>query len=118
MKDLESNTEYHSSVMVVVNQLRRNGEVLLDVTMMEKIMRSLHLKFDYVVPTTAEIHDLEEMSIEEIMGSLQVYKKHMQQRSSSASIKQALELRLTLGDQRSGRGNLGPHRGDRGRGRG
>jgi len=41
IKDFESITKYHSRVMVAVNQLRRNGELLSDVIVMENIMQSL-----------------------------------------------------------------------------
>jgi hypothetical protein len=35
--------------MVIVNQMKRNGEALTDARITEKILRSLDPKFDFVV---------------------------------------------------------------------
>ena len=44
MKETEVIAEYHTKVMAVVNQLRRNGEEITDVRVMEKVLRSLNTK--------------------------------------------------------------------------
>lgn len=57
-------------VQTVVNQMKRNGEKLDDERVMEKILRSLKPKFEYVVTIIEESKDLSAISIEELMGSL------------------------------------------------
>ena len=56
---------------------------------------------------------MEEISIEELLGSLQVHEQHIQKKNGFIVLKQALESKLTLND----RGSHSRNR-DRGRGKG
>jgi hypothetical protein len=53
-----------------VNEMKRNGEKLKDVCVMEKILQSLKLKFEHVVIAIEESKDLETISAKELLGSL------------------------------------------------
>ena len=70
MKGGETVSNYFFRVLAVSNQLKRNGEKLEDVRIMEKILRLLELKFEHIIVTIEETKDLEEMKIEQLLGSL------------------------------------------------
>ncbi|XP_020272035.1 uncharacterized protein LOC109847202 [Asparagus officinalis] len=93
--------------------MRRNVEKMEDIRVMEKLLRSLTPKFEHVVAAIEESKILEEISIEELLGSLQAYEQRIQKKASSIVLEQVLESTLTLSNQ----GTQGRGRG-RGRGRG
>ena len=66
---------YFTKVISLVHQMRRNGENIDDVRVMEKIMRSLDSKFDHVVVAIKESKNLKDLTVEELMGSLQAHEQ-------------------------------------------
>jgi hypothetical protein len=111
MKDGESVSDYFSRLLVIVNGLKRNNEKLDDIRVVEKVLRSISSKFEHVVVAIEESKDLENLTIKELLGSLQVHEQRMQKNANSGVLEQALESKLTLND-------LGKFSSNRGRGRG
>jgi hypothetical protein len=70
--------------------MRRNGENIDDVGVMEKILRSLDSKFDHVVIAIEELKNLEDLIVEELMGSLQAHEQKIDRRGKGRSHEQAL----------------------------
>ena len=107
MRDEEKISDYYSQLLLIVNKIRRNGEKMEDIRVMEKLIQSLTSKFEYMVVAIEESNNLEEISIQELLGSLQVHEQCMQKKTSYIMLKQALESKLSLnnrGSQNRGRG--------------
>ncbi|KAJ0972576.1 hypothetical protein J5N97_020535 [Dioscorea zingiberensis] len=119
MKEGEPIADYFSRLQVIVNQLKRNGEKIEDVRVVQKILRSLTTKFEHVVVATEESKDLDTLPVEELMGSLQVHEQRMQKNNTSTTVEQALESKLTLNEEKGDHSQRGGYTyGNRGRSRG
>jgi hypothetical protein len=75
IKMLEDETfeEFYSKMSDLTNSMVSLGKPISDVKLIRKILRSLPERFRIKVTTIEESKDLEEMKIEELVGSLQTY---------------------------------------------
>ncbi|KAM1568056.1 hypothetical protein ACFX1Z_046532 [Malus domestica] len=113
MKAGESVNDYFGRTLTTTNKMRIHGEMMKDVVIIEKILRSMTPKYDYVICSIEESNDLDTLSIEELQSSLLV---HEQRISHHTMDEQALQI--THEPQQGGRSGVrGLYRG-RGRGRG
>ncbi|KAK2979121.1 hypothetical protein RJ640_021124 [Escallonia rubra] len=67
MQSSKNINDYVTRLKTVANEMKRNGETLDDVRVMEKLLHSLTRKFDYVVTVIEESKDLSQISIDELM---------------------------------------------------
>ncbi|CAL2229173.1 unnamed protein product [Prunus armeniaca] len=77
MKEGEFVTDYFERMLTIANKMRMNGEQMEDVIIVEKILRSMISKFDYVVCSIEESKDVTELSIDELQSSLLVHEQRM-----------------------------------------
>eukprot|EP00258_Populus_trichocarpa_P031704 XP_024447723.1 uncharacterized protein LOC112325426 [Populus trichocarpa] len=113
MKIGESVTDYFSRVMMVANDMRNYGEDMQDVKIVEKILRTLTDKFNYIVCSIEESKDIDLLSVDELQSSLIVHEQKFRRTNSED---QALKVTFDEGQGRGGRGR-NTYRG-RGYGRG
>ncbi|RVW19207.1 Retrovirus-related Pol polyprotein from transposon TNT 1-94 [Vitis vinifera] len=113
MKAGESVNEYFARTLTIANKMKANGDDKGDVAVVEKILRSMTPKFDYVVCSIEESKDIDTLTIDELQSSLLVHEQRM-----SSHEEEEHALKITHGEQSGGRGRgRGSFRG-RGRGRG
>ncbi|XP_050920426.1 uncharacterized protein LOC127138064 [Lathyrus oleraceus] len=120
MEESKSISNYFSRVLTVVNQLKRNGEDVNAVKVMEKILRIFNPSFDFIVTNIEENRDLNTMIIEQLMGSLQAYEEKQKRKIKQ---KEAMEKLLQINIKKTNYANYKSQRGrghvhDCGRGRG
>lgn len=82
MKNGESVTEYISRVMLVANNMRNLGEDMKDVKIVEKVLRTLTEKFNYVVCSIEESKDIDLLSVDELQSSLVVHEQKFRRNSN------------------------------------
>ncbi|KAG5246836.1 Retrovirus-related polyprotein from transposon [Salix suchowensis] len=73
----ESVDGYFSRTLAIANRMRIHGDKMEDVTIIEKILRSMSAKFNYVVCSIEESHNIEELSIDELQSSLLLHEQRM-----------------------------------------
>ncbi|XP_074347359.1 uncharacterized protein LOC141686208 [Apium graveolens] len=124
MKTSENIGEFVTRLKAITNEMKRNGESLDDVRVMEKLLHSLTRKFDYVVTSIEESKDLSTISIDELVGSLQAHEQLMNQYDDASHLEKALQSKVSIGDSSGGSSSVrcrggfrGGYRGGRGRGR-
>nr|GEW86789.1 hypothetical protein [Tanacetum cinerariifolium] len=100
MKEAEGVSDYITRVQTVVNQLKRNGENLPDSRIIEKTLRSLNKKFENVVCAIEEAKDLEELTIEELAGSLEAHEQR-KNRKKQESLDEALQTKATIKEEKA-----------------
>ena len=121
MKESEGVSDYITRVQTVVNQLKRNGETITDSRVVEKILRSLTENFENVVCAIEESKNLEEMTIDDLAGSLEAHEQRKKKKQDL--LEEALQSKATIKEdktmyaQQNWRGR-GRDRGGRGHGRG
>ncbi|CAM8978183.1 unnamed protein product [Rhodiola kirilowii] len=113
MTDSESMSTYCDRVQPVVNNLNLNGEALEEQRVVEKVLRSLLAKFEYVVAAFEKGHDISKMSIDRLMSLMCSHEQRMNQKVNGSSQEQALQSQVEIQTRRGYRGGRG-----RGHGRG
>jgi hypothetical protein len=90
--------DYFAWALTIANKMKANGENKGDTAVVEKILRSLTQKFDYVVCSIEESRDIDTLTIDELQSSLIVHEQRM-----STHVEQEHALQITHGDQFGGR---------------
>ena len=77
MKEGESVKDYFASTLSIANKMRIHGESMEDVAVIEKILRLMTHKFDYVVCAIKESNDINSLLIDMLQSSLLVHEQRM-----------------------------------------
>ncbi|GKV17840.1 hypothetical protein SLEP1_g28296 [Rubroshorea leprosula] len=93
------------------------GEEYTEQTKVEKILRTLTPKFEHIVAAIEEAHDLSQMTVEELSGSLEAHEQRMNEKRTEKPIEQAFQSQVSIKGNQGGETSQ-KHGGSRGRGRG
>ncbi|MCI18386.1 retrovirus-related Pol polyprotein from transposon TNT 1-94, partial [Trifolium medium] len=110
MKEEESVNDFFGRILATINKMKIQGENMEERTVVEKILRSMTGKFNYVVCTIEESNNVETLSIDELQGSLLVHEQKMKPIKDEDQA-----LKVAYGDKNSGRGRGRGGRGSQGR---
>ena len=91
MDSKETINEYFSKVLAPTNQMKANGEKMSDLSIVEKILRTLSVKFDHIVVAIEESKNLTELSIDELQGSLEAHEQRLLERNTERNTEKSLE---------------------------
>ncbi|PKA48313.1 Retrovirus-related Pol polyprotein from transposon TNT 1-94 [Apostasia shenzhenica] len=112
MNDSESVQEFSSRVNAVVKKIRTLGEILPEQKVVEKVLRSLPPKFNFVVAAIEESKDLRTYSLNELMGSMRSHEQNIWFLDSGCSnhmtgvkeifksLDESIKLQVCLGDSK------------------
>jgi len=73
MEDDQKIAEYISKLINIVNRMKACGEVMIDQQIIEKIMRTLSSRFDFIVVAIQESKDVKTLKIKELQSSLEAH---------------------------------------------
>ena len=96
MKESENVSDYITRVQTVANQLNRNGEMLPETRVVEKILRSLTNNCKNVVCALEESKDLAKFTVNELAGSLEAHEQCKKKKEEP--LDQALQTKATIND--------------------
>ncbi|GAU34012.1 hypothetical protein TSUD_212730 [Trifolium subterraneum] len=113
MGESESVNDYFARTLAIANRMTTHGETVEQVTVVEKILRSMPERFNYVVCSIEQSTDVTTMSIDELQSSLLVQEGRMKGQKQSTD-EQALKMAGASRGNGRGRGRNSM----RGRGRG
>src|SRR3954462_8099397 len=81
MRDDESIKDFYMNLLDIANTSGALGEKMSDEKLVRKILRSLPKRFDMKVTAIEEAHDIRNMKVEELIGSLQTFEMGMNENS-------------------------------------
>ncbi|XP_022974002.1 uncharacterized protein LOC111472622 [Cucurbita maxima] len=94
MKESENVSDYITRVQTVANQLNRNGEMLPETWVVEKILRLLTSNFENVVCVIEESKDLTKFIVDELAGSLEAHEQRKKKKEEP--LDQALQTKTSI----------------------
>jgi hypothetical protein len=77
MKPWKSVDDYFSKTLAITSKMKLHGDIMKDVTMVEKIPWSMTIKYNYIFCLIEESNNIDSLSIDELYNSLHVHKQKL-----------------------------------------
>lgn len=94
MDYIEAIVKFFSRLVILANQMKLCGEKISELLKVEKLLRSLPTKFDYVVVTMEESKYLSEIKLEEWQVSRETHEFRLNQINLEKVSKQVLHAKF------------------------
>ncbi|GAU47154.1 hypothetical protein TSUD_287370 [Trifolium subterraneum] len=104
---------FFSRTLAIASKMTAHGETMTQTIVVEKVLKSMSSRFNYVVCSIEDAHDATTLTIDELQASLLVHERRMQPLNDRDD-EQALKISST--NRGRGRGRMGGRSGGRGRG--
>ncbi|GAU41499.1 hypothetical protein TSUD_13810 [Trifolium subterraneum] len=101
MDENESIAEYFNKITNITNQMKSCGSTVSDGDMVEKVIRTLSSKFDYITVAIMEAKDVSTMKLEELQCSLESHEQRINARTKNRTSDQDLWAHIS----KNGNGN-------------
>jgi gag-polypeptide of LTR copia-type len=95
MNNTEKVSDYITRVHTVTNQLKRNGESLSKLRVVEKILRSLTNMFENMVCVIEESNNLTELTVDELASSLLAHEQRKNLKKKE-TLEKAFQVKVVL----------------------
>jgi hypothetical protein len=95
MSSSETVDQYFTRVINLVNKMRVYGEDIPDSKVVEKILRTMPMKYDHVVTTILESHDTDTLSVAELEGSIESHVNRILEKTEKVK-EEALKSQVNL----------------------
>ncbi|XP_073220132.1 uncharacterized protein [Cicer arietinum] len=102
MENNENVTDYFNRVQTITNQMKANGEVMTEVVIIEKILRTLTQRYDHIVVAIEESKDLDTMKLEDLQSSLEAHELRVKERDEAHTQTQALQAQISKKSNQDG----------------
>ncbi|KAL5135729.1 hypothetical protein HKD37_03G008575 [Glycine soja] len=103
MEDTEKIADFFKQIIKLMNSMKLCGETITESTIVEKISRTLTLRFDHIVVAIEESRNIESLKIEELQGSLEAHEQRLNERTTKRHTDQALQAQTHRRGGSSGR---------------
>ncbi|CAL2236812.1 unnamed protein product [Prunus armeniaca] len=85
MDENETISEFYAKLCIIVNACSSLGEKIPEDRVVKNILRSLPQRFQPKITAIEEIHDLNTLKVQELIGSIQTYEmKHLSPKKSKS----------------------------------
>ncbi|XP_019447400.1 PREDICTED: uncharacterized protein LOC109350630 [Lupinus angustifolius] len=92
MEENDKVGDYFTKVLTITNQIKGCEELVSDLMIIEKIMRSLPQKFDFIVIVIKESKYVSRLQVEELQSSLEAHEMRLLERNLIKNYDQALKI--------------------------
>ncbi|XP_058758796.1 uncharacterized protein LOC131632048 [Vicia villosa] len=112
MKDNKVVDEYFTRTLAIANKMTAQGKKMEQTTIVEKVLRYMITKFNYVVHSIEESNDVRTLFIDELQSSLLVHEQRMkinQEKNNKHVLKIAIYGRGGINNRGRGCGGVHGH---------